>query len=140
MSMSIADIRNFLETALPSVTVDDSTADLFFFTGEERKIPFATIVTHDTPFDSASNLTRGDLFRLNLVTDKETFEHLFGISTTKALDDADFDYQALDRLFPHPLYGKMRWISVIDPETVWENCQELLVKARQIRELRPNSW
>ncbi|MGQ2904671.1 MAG: DUF6194 family protein [Neoaquamicrobium sediminum] len=140
MSMLIADIRNFLETALPSVTVDDSTADLFFFTGEERKIPFATIVTRDTPFDSASNLTRGDLFRLNLVTDKETFERLFGIRTSNALDDADFDYQALDRLFPHPLYGKMRWISVINPETVWENCQELLVKARQIRELRPNSW
>lgn len=71
--------------------------------GEERKIPFATIVTHDAPFDSASNLTRGDLFRLNLVTDKETFERLFGISTPNALDDADFDYQALDRLFPHPL-------------------------------------
>lgn len=140
MSMSIAGIRNFLETALPSVAVDDSTTDLFFFAGEARKIPFATIVTQDSPFDSASNLKRGDLFRLNLVTDEETFEHLFGIGTPKALDDVDFDYQALDRFFPHPLYGKMRWISVINPEAVWESCQDLLVKAHQIRELRPNSW
>lgn len=140
MSVSIAGIRKFLVSTLPSVTVHDSTADLFFFTGDEQKFPFATIVTHDDPYDTASNLSREGFFRLNFATDKETFEKLFGVFTSKALAAADFDYQCIDQLFPHPVYGKMRWVSVINPDSTWGTCQALLAKAHGLRELRPNSW
>lgn len=141
MSVSIADIRSFLETALPVVSVHDSTPDLFFFQDDEQKFPFATIVTHDDPYDNASKLDREGVFRLNLVVDKQTFQELFpGLQTRTDLDDANFDYQARDMLFPHPVYGRMRWVSVINPDGVWPVCQDLLTRAHQIRELRPHSW
>ncbi|MBO9587662.1 DUF6194 family protein [Devosia sp.] len=140
MGVSLVDIRSFL-TALPDVSVHDSTDDLFFFRGDEQKFPFATVVTHDDAYDALSNLDRPGVFRLNLATDKETFAALFpDLQTRAALDEANIDYQALDVLFPHPVYGRMRWVSVINPESVWDQCQELLNKAHQIRELRPNSW
>lgn len=140
MSVSIVAIRSFL-TALPAVSVHDSTDDLFFFKGEEQKFPFATIVTHDDPHDAFSNLSRPGTFRLNFVTDKAAFGALFPNLRTKAdLTNANLDYQALDEIFPHPVYGNMRWVSVINPNSAWRKCEELLVKAHKIRELRPNSW
>ncbi len=140
MGVSLVDIRSFL-TALPDVSVHDSADDLFFFRGDEQKFPFATVVTHDDPYDVLSKLDRPGVFRLNFATDKETFAALFpDLQTRVALDEADIDYQALDVLFPHPVYGRMRWVSVINPESVWDQCLELLNKAHQIRELRPNSW
>lgn len=140
MSVSLVDIRSFLE-ALPAVSVHDSTEDLFFFRGDEQKFPFATIVTHDDPHDALSNLCRPGVFRLNFATDKENFATLFPELQSKAtLTVAKSDYQALDVLFPHPVYGRMRWVSVINPDSIWSQCQELLVKAHQLRELRPNTW
>ena len=50
------------------------------------------------------------------------------------------DYSASDVLFPHPLYGRMRWVSVVAPDLSWPQCQDLLVAAHQLRELRPDSW
>lgn len=140
MSISPVDIRSFLET-LPNVSVHDITDDLFFFRGNEQKFPFATIVTHDDPHDALSNLNRGGLFRLNFATDKETFASLFPeLQTKAAFAEARLDYQALDILFPHPVYGKMRWVSAINPDRVWGQCQELLIMAHQVREFRPDSW
>jgi len=140
MSVSLVDIRSFI-AALPDVSVDDSTADLFFFRGDEAKFPFATIVTHDDPYDAFSNLSRSGVFRLNFATNSQTFAKLFpGLQTKAALAEAKIDYRAHDVLFPHPVYGGARWVSVINPDSLWNRCEELLTKAHQIRELRPNSW
>ena len=137
---SIAEIRAFL-LGFEGVTVHEATADYFFFPGAEQKFPFATIVTHDDPYDSASALDREGLFRLNLPTDKATFGALFpAIRGRRDLEASSFDYQAIDTLFPHPVYGRMRWVSVINPESTWAQCRRLLELARQMRELRPDSW
>jgi hypothetical protein len=88
---------------------DDNT---FFFHGTDNKFPFATIVTKEHESDSASKLDRPGVFRLNVGVGKETFRALFG-----ELDDnaAAIDYAALDTLMPHPVYGKMYWVSVLNP-------------------------
>ncbi|WP_141728439.1 DUF6194 family protein [Devosia insulae] len=62
------------------------------------------------------------------------------ISSRRDLEAAAFDYQAIDTLFPHPVYGRMRWVSVITPESTWAQCRGLLEAARQLRERRPDSW
>lgn len=137
---SIADIRAFL-LGFEGVSVHETSPDYFFFAGAEQKFPFATIVTHDDAYDSASALDREGVFRLNFPTDKATFAQLFpGITGRRDLEAASLDTQALDALFPHPLYGRMRWVSVINPETSWPHCRGLLELARQMRELRPDSW
>jgi hypothetical protein len=104
---------------------DDNT---FFFHGADNKFPFATIVTKDSDFDSASNLNRPGVFRLNVGVGKETFHALFGEQ-----EQAGIDFAALDRLMPHPAYGKMYWVSVINPSAkTFEAVKPLLVEAREL--------
>lgn len=137
---SIADIRSFL-LGFAGVTVHETSPDYFFFPGAEQRFPFATIVTHDDAYDSASRLDRDGLFRLNFPTDKASFGTLFpAITGRRELEAASFDYQAIDTLFPHPVYGRMRWVSVINPDATWSRCRQLLEAARHLRELRPDSW
>lgn len=96
--------------------------DTFFYVrdgrGEPKKMPFATIVTKDYDgFDVESNLNRGGLFRLNLDLGREKFRELFGFNPKEFGDNRhQFDFAALNKLFPHPLYGANGWASIINPE------------------------
>ncbi|KQX92288.1 DUF6194 family protein [Variovorax sp. Root473] len=104
---------------------DDNT---FFFHGADNKFPFATIVTKDNEFDSASNLNRPGVFRLNMGVSKETFRGLFGEAEPSGIDDT-----ALDRLMPHPVYARMYWVSVINPSAAtFETVKPLLAEARKL--------
>jgi hypothetical protein len=89
-----------------------------------RQFPFATIVTRDYgEFDDASNLDRPDVFRLNVGVGRETFDSLFD-------PDAEHDFTALDRLMPHPVYGRNHWVCVLNPsEATFEALQPLLREA-----------
>jgi len=104
---------------------DDNT---FFFHGADNKFPFATIVTKDNEFDSASKLNRPGVFRLNVGVGKESFRALFGEQPP-----VDIDYTAIDRLMPHPVYAKMLWVSVINPSAAtFETVKPLLTEARNL--------
>lgn len=106
--------------------------DTFFFHNSDNKFPFATLVTKDSEFDNASNLDRPGVFRLNIGVGKETFHALFG-----ATDTATIDYTALDRLMPHPVYGKMYWISVINPsDRTFETMKPLIAEAHGLAAAR----
>jgi hypothetical protein len=53
--------------------------DRFFFAGEDRKRPFATIVLHDIPdFDEQSRLSEPGRYRLNIEVGRAEFRNLFG--------------------------------------------------------------
>lgn len=141
MGIALKDICDWIQTEFEDVEVHDTTPDLYFLAYGNTKFPFATIVTRDEDHDSSSQLNREGIYRLNFATDKETFQSLFPEIRGKAdLQKASFDYQASDTFFPHPVYGAMRWVSVINPNSVWPKCKTLLARARKIRELRPNSW
>src|SRR2546430_15128307 len=66
-------------------------------------MPFATIVTQDYDgWDTASDLNRPGVFRLNIAVGRTAFEKLTGYPPGE--HDAQavrFDYTALDRLLPH---------------------------------------
>ncbi|SCX44245.1 DUF6194 family protein [Variovorax sp. EL159] len=104
---------------------DDNT---FFFHNADNKFPFATLVTKDSEFDSASKLDRPGVFRLNIGVGKETFRALFGEQ-----EQTDIDFTALDRLMPHPVYGKMYWVCVINPsDKTFETIEPLIAQARSL--------
>ena len=62
---------------------------------------------------------------------KETYRSLFGtqISQPSPSDAGEatgsgYDFTALDRLMPHPVYGPMYWVCVLNPST--ETFQEVV--------------
>jgi hypothetical protein len=138
-----AAITHYIATALPGVEVlvasreggapEIAWGDSFFIydpnhdLDEPRRFPFATIVTKDYgDFDNASNLDRPGIFRLNIGVSKKTFAHLFGKTS-------EHDFTALDRLMPHPVYGRNHWACVLNPsELTFELIKPLLKEAHAI--------
>lgn len=110
--------------------------DTFFFYDPDddpaaRRMPFATIVTKDYPgFDTASNLSRPGVSRLNIAVGRSAVEELTG----------DVDYTELDRLIPHPVYATQGWVAILNPgERTAGLARRLLTDAhaRAVRRHRP---
>lgn len=126
-------IKSHILSLGPDIHVDTTSPDLFFFRGDERRMPFATIVTHDTDFDGFALLDRDGAFRLNISLDRNTFATLFPEHTSRAaLEAADFNYAARDKLLPHPVYGRMHWVCAINPDSSYPQCRVLLGTAYEL--------
>jgi hypothetical protein len=130
--MDETSIREYITQTFAGIEVVDATGGSFFFHGPDRKFPFATLTTSDE-YDQESNLSRPSVFRLNVGVSKETFRALFGSGPAHSDEggaEGGFDFTALDRIMPHPVYGKMYWICVLNPsEETFKTVQELLAEA-----------
>jgi hypothetical protein len=116
--MTPDDIIDFVTRLKNVVTVTASEAngapeaawgDSFFYydpdgTPADRRMPFATIVVHDYEgFDTASDLDRPGVFRLNVAAGRA------------AIPESDGDPTALDTLIPHPVYASQGWVAILNP-------------------------
>jgi hypothetical protein len=130
--MDATSIRQYIVQTFPGVDVVDASGGTFFFVGQDRSLPFATLVTSDE-YDQASNLSRPNVFRLNVGVSKETFRSLFGGGPERpgeAGAGSGHDFTALDCLMPHPVYGKMYWVCVLSPsEATFKRTREFLAEA-----------
>jgi hypothetical protein len=125
--MDESSIRGYIVQTCPDIGVVEGTGCTFFFTDPEQKFPFATLSTSDED-DRASDLARPGAFRLNIGVSKQTFAGLFG--PPAAGGEARYDYTALDRIMPHPVYGKMYWVCVLNPSAeTFETVRRLLAEA-----------
>jgi hypothetical protein len=138
-----ASITRYIATAFEGVDVVVASAeggapqvawgDTFFIHDPDRTLegsrqfPFATIVINDYgDFDNASDLKRPGVFRLNIGVSKETSQSLFG-------EGGEHDFAALDRLMPHPVYGRNHWVCVLNPsDSTFETVKPLLTEAHDI--------
>lgn len=85
--------------------------DSFFFYGNDRRFPFATIVTQDyRDFDTASDLDRPGAFRVNLWVGRSALRRLLGSQQPDPVD-----YRAPDVLLPHPIYAAQGWVCIVNP-------------------------
>jgi hypothetical protein len=115
-----------------------SWGDTFFFSDKEEKasaFPFATIVTKDYgEFDNASNLNRPGVFRLNIGLSRDTFRSLFDAS----FSPSDYDFTALDKVMPHPVYAPQFFVCILNPSeaTFEKTVRPLLVEAYAIAQKR----
>jgi hypothetical protein len=111
-------IVKYIAESFEGIEIGTADGNSFFFYDPEQKFPFATLVTNDM-YDSASNLSRPSVFRLNIGIDKQTYQSLFGArspaSGTSGETDKGYDFAALDQLLPHPVYGQMYWVCVLNP-------------------------
>ena len=132
----VADTFTGVDIARP--TDGPGSGDTFFIYDPERNLepqrqmPFATIVTKDYgDFDNLSKLDRPGVFRLNIGVSRDTFRALFPLSPTG--DTAVYDYAALDRLMPHPVYAPQSWVCVLNPgPETFEQLKPLLAEAYSI--------
>jgi hypothetical protein len=103
------EITAWITSTYPETVVTATMGATFFSLNEQSWPNFATIVTTDEHDEGEpSKLSRDGVFRLNLGVGKATFERLAG-------DGDQPDYAALDRVLPHPVYAKQRWIAILNP-------------------------
>ncbi|WP_461166009.1 DUF6194 family protein [Tsukamurella serpentis] len=80
-------------------------------------VPYLTVVTKDYPDDRASRLDRPGAFRLNANVGKEAFTDLIGYPPAEhAARAGEWDYAAGGRVLPHPLYARLGWVCLVNPE------------------------
>jgi hypothetical protein len=127
--MTETEVVRYITESFDGVDIQESGGNLFFFVGEDRMMPFATLVTNDD-YEQVSNLSRPGVFRLNVGVGKETYRSLFGEPSTGGVAQTGHDYTALDRLMPHPVYAPQRWMCVLNPsEATMKAMQPLLAEA-----------
>jgi hypothetical protein len=134
--MDETSVREYITRTFAGVDVIDAMgASFFFFDDPDHKFPFATLVTTDE-HDQASNLSRPSVFRLNVGVSKQTFQSLFTSSpahSDQGRPEGGYDFTALDCIMPHPVYGKMYWVCVLNPsEETFKTVQKLLAEAYDV--------
>lgn len=103
-----AAITAHITETFEGVDVVTAGGGTFFSCDPEKHWPnFATLVTTDE-FDQFSNLDRPDVFRLNIGLSPASYKAAVG-----GQDDPDFT--ELDRIRPHPVYARQRWVSILNP-------------------------
>jgi hypothetical protein len=132
--------RAITETFAGVDVVAAADASFFFYHPDstvppDHRFPFVTLVRSDA-FDQFSNLNRPEVFRLNIGIGKQTFRSRFGSSGSDSAASSDehagdYDFTALDQVMPHPVYGRMYRVCVLDPgdETFTTEVQPLLAEA-----------
>jgi hypothetical protein len=137
--MNEAQISQYITETFEGVDVVTDSGNSFFFYNPDHRFPFVTLVTSDL-YDQFSNLNRQSVFRLNIGIGKQTFRSLFGDPVRSSGSDSaeisgenfsDYDFTALDQVMPHPVYGRMYWVCVLNPseETFETKVRQLLAEA-----------
>ena len=136
--ISIADIHAFITQSYDGLNIIDSWGEQTYFYNPGRVLKrgtyFMTIKEKNGDNDQASDLDREDVFRLNMGLTKPGFIKLFGQPPKrpgkgKAIEGI-WDFTKLGELTPHPVYGWMSWVSVLNPSHhQFERCQPLIQEA-----------
>jgi hypothetical protein len=133
--MNISDIEKYILESFADVNPLDSWGEKSFFLNPGRQLKrgtyFATLKEKDGDNDKASYLDRDGIFRLNMGVSKDAYLSLFNTlpkrPTKGCFIDGDYDFQRADIVLPHPVYGWMGWICVLNPsEETFETCKDFL--------------
>ena len=117
-----------------------SWGDVFFYYAPDgvvpRSQPFTTIVTKDYPDDQGSRLDGPEAFRLNIFAGTAEFRRWLGRGPKDHVTH-EVDPSTPDVLLPHPVYGTMGWLAVVNPgPRTEEPVRELLQTAHRLARAR----
>ncbi|NSC19938.1 hypothetical protein FM076_01415 [Streptomyces albus subsp. chlorinus] len=92
--------------------------DAFFYYAPDGKVPtnvqpYGTIVTKNYPDDTAGDLDSPDRWRVNIHVGRATLQKLTG-EEPRGLGRPR-DCRAVDTVMPHPVYGALGWVCVVNP-------------------------
>ena len=90
--------------------------DHFFYYAPDGEIPhgqpYGTVVTKDYPDDAASRLDEEGRWRVNVHVGRDRFRDLVGADPR---DGAASEVGETDVVVPHPVYGALGWVCVVNP-------------------------
>jgi hypothetical protein len=103
----------------------------------KRGIYFCTLKNKDGENDKASHLHRADVFRMNFGISKKTFVSIFNTIPKRPVKggviEGDYDFQSTDILTPHPIYGWMAWVSILNPsKTSFKDLKALIDESYEL--------
>jgi len=136
--MDARSITQYLTASFGGIHPVAAWGETSFFYNPGRKLPrgiyFATLKDQDGKNDRASDLQRPGVFRLNIGVSKSTYRSLFGPQPSRpeagGVVNTGHDFAVLDQLTPHPVYGWMSWVAVVNPSAAtFETVKPLLSEA-----------
>jgi len=129
--MNQSEVETFVEK-LENVQREENFGYIFFFVGDDHRLPFVTIGHSDNDFDKVSNLDREGVFRINIGVSRETFNSLLADPSTE-----NIDYSVLDVFLPHPHYAKQNFVCILNPSGQnAETTKRLILEAHSIAAAR----
>lgn len=123
--MQVKDIVEKIENGFEGVVPKSSWGETSLFYNPDRLLPngvyFCTLKEKNGENDKASKLDREGVFRLSIGITKETYEKYFGSKPKRpskgGIISTGHDFTALNELVPHPIYGWMSWVQILNPSS-----------------------
>jgi hypothetical protein len=129
--MNQSEVEAFV-AKLGNVQQEENFGYIFYFIGEDHRLPFVSIAQSDNEFDTVSNLNREGVFRINIGVSKATFKALFA-----DFESEPIDYSVLDVFLPHPHYAKQHFVCILNPSQEHaEATKKLIVEAHDLAAAR----
>lgn len=117
---------------LDDVQQTENFGYVFFFVGDDHRLPFVTIADSDNEYDAVSNLNRDGVFRINIGISKATFDILLADSSSEQID-----YSVVDVFLPHPDYAKQHFVCILNPsQDNVATTKKLIIEAHAIAATR----
>lgn len=122
--MTKEEIIKEVQKRFKGLVVDNNWGEDGLFYNPENILPkgvyLLTFKEKDGPNDKASHVDREGIFRVNIGISNRAFEKLFGKrpSRPKAgqIIEMDYNFTEVNKIMPHPVYGWMSWIGVLNPD------------------------
>jgi hypothetical protein len=136
--VQLKDIIEKIEKDFDGVVPKSSWGETSLFYNPGRLLPngvyFCTLKEKNGENDKSSMLDREGVFRLSIGITKDTFEKKFGSRPKRppkgGIIDTVHDFTALNELMPHPIYGWMSWVQILNPsESTFEALLPLITEA-----------
>lgn len=139
--MKIEEIIQKVTETHSGLVRDTSWGEVALFYNPDNKLKkgiyLLTFKEKDGENDKSSNLTERKAFRVNLGIPKSTFKKLFGKTPSRpnagGIVKMPYDFSRLDTIMPHPVYGWMSWVCVINPtKSTYEELEPLIEEGYQL--------
>lgn len=136
--MHVKNIVERIATDFEGVIPKSSWGETALFYNPGRLLPngvyFCTLKEKNGENDTASALDREDVYRLSIGIGAQRYEQLFGSRPKRpakgGIIATGHDFTALDVLMPHPVYGWMSWVQVLNPsKATFESLVPLIAEA-----------
>jgi len=120
--ISIEEVITYSLDTFPDLIEDWNWGERSLFYNPHRRLPkgtyFLTFKVKDGANDSSSRIRPGD-WRLNIGISKAAFTDRFGAVPARpaagGVVKTGHVFSQRDRILPHPVYGWMCWIAIVNP-------------------------